>query len=231
MIEAVRCSIEEYKDRWDEHLPQVCLAIRSSRNRTTGISPNRMMLGREINTPVNLMIPTKEQKAKEPEEYREFLEESLQKAHQLAREKLKTEIVRNKTYHDRRALLQEFKVGDIVLWMDKARMNKLHPLYLGPALLTHKLSPCNFRILVNNQTFKVVNHDMIKICRDRKVPEWIIWKREELLKEQRALYCICRKPDDGFLMIQCSKCLEWFHAACIGPENSKLKNNNCHKCQ
>lgn len=38
------------------------------------------------------------------------------------------------------------------------------------------------------------------------------------------LYCVCRKPDEGELMIACDGCEEWFHAKCmnIRPELSNL---------
>ncbi|KAL5005383.1 hypothetical protein ScPMuIL_018839, partial [Solemya velum] len=40
---------------WDLHLPTVTMAYRSSIHETTGVTPNFMMLGREINTPLNIM--------------------------------------------------------------------------------------------------------------------------------------------------------------------------------
>ena len=38
------------------------------------------------------------------------------------------------------------------------------------------------------------------------------------------LYCVCRKPDEGELMIACDGCEEWFHAKCmnIKPELSNM---------
>jgi len=37
-------------------------------------------------------------------------------------------------------------------------------------------------------------------------------------KAGKPIYCTCRKPDDGLLMVGCDGCPEWFHAACIGLE-------------
>ncbi|KAI5962004.1 SPP1 [Candida theae] len=38
------------------------------------------------------------------------------------------------------------------------------------------------------------------------------------------LYCVCREPDEGELMVACDGCEEWFHARCmnIRPELSNL---------
>lgn len=36
------------------------------------------------------------------------------------------------------------------------------------------------------------------------------------------LYCICRKPDNGTLMISCDGCEEWFHTRCMKIESLHL---------
>ena len=41
---------------WDEHLPQVLLAYRSSVHATTGFTPNFLMFGREIILPLQAVI-------------------------------------------------------------------------------------------------------------------------------------------------------------------------------
>ena len=61
----------------------------------------------------------KEEKAEAPETYVEELEEQLKKAHELAREKLKTEILRTKKDYDVKAHIFSFKVGDVVLLLNK----------------------------------------------------------------------------------------------------------------
>ena len=44
------------------------------------------------------------------------------------------------------------------------------------------------------------------------------------------LYCVCHLPDDGSLMIQCSKCQEWFHTKCIYMQLSEpcIKRKSFH---
>lgn len=41
---------------WDRYLPQLAGAIRACINRSTGYSPNRLMLGREVNQPVDFIF-------------------------------------------------------------------------------------------------------------------------------------------------------------------------------
>ena len=52
-------------------------------------------------------------------------------------------------------------------------------------------------------------------------------KRARALKksqEEVPVYCICRLPDDGSVMVQCEKCSEWYHTSCVQiPKNSSKK--------
>ena len=46
-------------------------------------------------------------------------------------------------------------------------------------------------------------------------------------------YCICHKPDDGRLMVQCDQCEGWFHGVCVGvtsEEASSLDQYICPPC-
>ena len=45
---------ENHRD-WDEQLPYVTMAYRSTEHETTGMSPNMLMFGREVSTPLDLV--------------------------------------------------------------------------------------------------------------------------------------------------------------------------------
>ena len=55
-MDAVRCFVNKSQDNWDEHLSQLAGDIRSSMNRSTGFTPNKLMLGREVNLPADLVF-------------------------------------------------------------------------------------------------------------------------------------------------------------------------------
>ena len=47
-------------------------------------------------------------------------------------------------------------------------------------------------------------------------------KKTAAVEHDVVVYCICHKPDDGFLMVGCDGgCDNWFHSACVGidPQN------------
>ena len=83
-------------------MPQIAAAIRASVNRHTGFTPNKLMLGREVNMPLELMFaqsgPTQ---ADLPiENYVAQLQQDMLDANQQAREVLKTSQKRMKVDYD-----------------------------------------------------------------------------------------------------------------------------------
>ena len=40
-------------------------------------------------------------------------------------------------------------------------------------------------------------------------------KKKGDMKENKTVYCMCRKPDDGSKMVFCEMCEEWYHLKCI----------------
>ncbi|KAK3916596.1 Transcription initiation factor TFIID subunit 3 [Frankliniella fusca] len=55
------------------------------------------------------------------------------------------------------------------------------------------------------------------------------------MKRSRDEWCLCRGPDDGRRMIECSKCMDWFHYNCVGLLEKVTKEMEkvtwyCPKC-
>ena len=50
---------------WDAHIPYVMMSYRASEQETTGISPNRMMFGREVNLPLDLLVTQNQSQTRE----------------------------------------------------------------------------------------------------------------------------------------------------------------------
>ena len=82
----------------------------------------------------------------------------------------------------------------------------------------------------------VLNHDRIKLCKDRTLPAWIRqWKdnpkgEEEILSAGKE-YCICRKPWEGRFMIQCDDCDGWYHGSCVDITPSDALNIDRYRCR
>ncbi|MCG8045070.1 MAG: DDE-type integrase/transposase/recombinase, partial [Candidatus Thiodiazotropha endolucinida] len=212
IMDAVRCYVGKKAVIWDPHLPKLAGALRSSVNRQTGYTPNKLMLGREVNTPVDLVFPLPQSvETMEVGTFVKDLVQNMQKAHEIARQTLKSSQKIQKKRYDLRVLERSYNEGDIVYLMDtasiKGKCKKLSVPWKGPAIITKKISPALFRIKLKNAVF-TVNHDRIKPCRDRTLPNWIVNfiqkpKDSENNKnnEDSNIYCFCRTTWNNQFMI------------------------------
>ena len=240
LVEAIRCFLGKSQNKWDLHIQQIAGAIRSSVNRSTGFTPNKLMLGREVNTPAQLMFPIAHPDHETPEIYVQDLVKNIKEAHQTARNTLKTSLKRMKRDYDLKVLLRPYEEGDAVYLLDtavtKGKSRKLTAPWKGPAVILTKLSPFLFRVQLRNSVF-VTNHDRMTPCRDRKLPAWITNLRstpaDSLPKEDNSskVYCTCRKPYSGRFMIQCDFCQEWYHGSCINLTATEALDIDKFKCQ
>ena len=58
LMTMIRCFVSKSHDDWDEYLQVLAGAIRSTVQRNTGFTPNMLMLGREVSTPLDVMLGT-----------------------------------------------------------------------------------------------------------------------------------------------------------------------------
>ena len=132
LMDAVRCFIGKKQNQWDIYLPQLAGAMRSSVNRHTGYTPNKLMLGREVNTPADIMFPSPNSGPDEgTDKYVKDLVQNMKEAHETARRTLKTSQKRMKTKYDLRVLQRSYQEGDVVYLLDtasvKGKCRKLLP--------------------------------------------------------------------------------------------------------
>jgi hypothetical protein len=182
LMDAVRCYIDKAQDRWDEHLAQIAGALRSAVNRSTGFTANKLMLGREVDTPAHLMYPPPP-RAEEPDldAYVADLQKSMLLAHETARSQLRTTEKRLKRDYDLKMRSHTYEVGDFVYFLDtatvKGKCRKLSPSWKGPGLIVQKLSDHLYRVRTCKSVM-LTNHDRMQKCEDRDVPRWLLKARE-----------------------------------------------------
>lgn len=124
-MDAVRYFVGKSQDNWDEHLPQLADAIRSSVNRNTGFTPNQLMLGREVNLPADLVFrPTNKNEDKSIDDYFTRLQKSFRLSHEVARNALKTSQAHAKRDYDVKLYTGAYKVGDLVYVLDTAKVKE-----------------------------------------------------------------------------------------------------------
>lgn len=245
LMDAVRCFVSKTQKDWDEFLPQLACALRSSVNRMTGLTPNQMMLGREVNLPSDLVFrPPRNEVQENEQDYVDRLKEAMHQAHEVARENLKTNQKHMKRDYDLRMRKNEFKPGDLVYVLDmahvKGRNKKLDPPWKGPGIVAEKITSYVYKIKMEKRVV-VLNHDRLKKCYNRMIPKWLkrdknrIRDGETILDQNDDIYCLCRKGyQEGEFMIGCDSCDEWYHGPCVGitPEFADtLRFYECPRCQ
>ena len=90
VIEMLRGELKESQDDWDLHLPTCMMAYRSSvpRPDSTGETPNMLMLGREIEVPLDVITASTPDVEPPSTKYSLALQQRLASAHQAARRPL-----------------------------------------------------------------------------------------------------------------------------------------------
>lgn len=143
-MDAVRCFVSKTPGDWDESIPQIASALRLCVNRSTGFTPNMLMLGREIAHPVDLVYPLTltRHSDKDLDQYLAELIRNICIAHETARDTLNTTQSIMKRNYDLKILEKAYRVGDIVYVLDtatvKGKCRKLTPPWKGPGLIVNK---------------------------------------------------------------------------------------------
>ena len=197
IMQILRCFMQEYHGNWDVYLPLVAGAIRSSVNRSTGFTPNYLMLGREVMRPLDLMLPkligdVYPREANFVTKY----QTAFQRAHEIARQNLKSAQLRQKRDYDVKLKQTSYEVGDIVLRQKDAGVvgvsKKLLAPWSDPWIVAEVISATSYRI-VNRNRSTVVHHDKLKKCTNRSFPLWVLRRRQRII-------CGEEQYDDADLM-------------------------------
>jgi transposase InsO family protein len=166
---------------WDEIIPSLMFAYRSTVHTSTNQTPNLLVFGTQLRAPVDVMFGRPEAEMGEFRSYDEFVEDKLvkmEKAFEIARLTLKRCAERRKQYYDSRVRQHEYNVGDWVYYYSPRRYRgrnvKWARNYLGPMLLVKVLSSTNV-VLQQTKTSRpfVVHIDKIKKCLSPTPRSWL----------------------------------------------------------
>ena len=122
-------------DDWDDLLPAVMMAYRSSVHESTGFSPYRLMFGEECTLPMDVGLPSQDQDLPDPikNPYALWVPDALEVAYDQVHRHSGQAVLRQKQLNNKRAVRRLFSVGD---WTPAKNANWIHP-GLGPIWLCH----------------------------------------------------------------------------------------------
>ena len=178
LIEMLRGKLKDSQGDWDLQLPTCMMAYRSSVHESTGSTPNELMLGREIEVPLDVLTELSPDTSTPVSDYAQALKRRLAMAHEFARQNLKKTAVRQKRNYDKKMAGKPFQVGDSV-WLHqvrrkKGRNPKLDCPWEGPYLVTAVLSDVVYRIQRTQRARpKVVHSDRLKPYLGPPLKSWI----------------------------------------------------------
>ena len=82
--------VDKNQKDWDDHLSYVMSTYRADQHRSTGVSPNLLMLNRDVDAPIDVIVgalPTKTQ-IQCPIKYIEWMKSAMTGAFQFTHEQL-----------------------------------------------------------------------------------------------------------------------------------------------
>ena len=85
----------------DEHVPLLLMAYRTSAHDTTGVTPAKMMMGRDLRLPIDLFVGRPSEEV--PVHYAQQLHNRLERIHSFAREHLQLQSDKMKEHYDSHA--------------------------------------------------------------------------------------------------------------------------------
>jgi hypothetical protein len=192
LLQLIRCYIKGKQRSWDADLQLLAAAIRATPNRATGFTANMLFLGREIASPIDLVMRTSGSgsSSTDPSEYVVQLRKALQRAHDVSRESLKAYQVHQKQVYDSKLCEQLYEPGDLVYKLHSGSKTgehrKLKAVWMGPLLVTKVLGPALYKVKDRKGEY-VLHHDKLKICVDRHIPMWMQRLRHQFLQLDETL--------------------------------------------
>ncbi|KAK3097999.1 hypothetical protein FSP39_015198 [Pinctada imbricata] len=189
LLQMMRCFVSQSQEDWDAG------AYRSTPHTSTGLTPNRLMLGREVHLPEEVMFGLHQiSNAEDMAGYIERLRSSLGKCWEIARENLKMSSKNQKKLHDLRKFEHKLEVGDLVYIKDDTKKvgksPKLQPLWKGPAIVAKRLGPVLYEVQDKKKTH-VLHHNRLKPCFMETIPLWINRFRHSLKDDEDRVWTQC----------------------------------------
>ena len=133
-----------YTRDWDRYVPSVLMAYRASPHESTGLTPNKMMFGREVDLPIDVICGQPKEGHADASDYVDGLRQRLESAHEMARIQLKKSACYQSRHYNLKADKAEYDVGGTVMarvGTKKVGLSpKLQPKWDGPYIITHLLS-------------------------------------------------------------------------------------------
>lgn len=165
------------------------MAYRSAIHATSGCTPAKLMLGRDLKLPIDLIYGRPEEEpAQTVTEYATLMQEKMEQVHNFAWEHVKMKQRHNlNVVHEG----QYLKQGDPIWFHNPQRKQGLTPKlqrpWQGPYVITKKINDLVYRIQLNPRSKpKVVHRNRLWLYTGANAPTWFQNKTENVSEEHIA---------------------------------------------
>ena len=180
LIRMIRAYLRGEQRNWDLNLSCLAAAYRATPHEGTGLTPNLLMLGREVRLPAEVVFGSETSDGSSVMSYGEYVDDLCSKmkhAHEVAREHLKVAAQRQKVTYDAKCSVNKYSVGDYVWYLIETRKpdenKKLNCPFVGPFVVVHKMNDLDYMIQMDVKgTRKVVHHNKLKPYEGDMVLKW-----------------------------------------------------------
>ena len=165
---------------WDVHIPMLLMAYRSAVHDTSGCTPAKLMLGRDLRLPIDLIYGRPEEEpAQTVTDYAISMQEKVEHVHNFAREHIRMMSDKMKQRHDLNVANEghHLQQGDAVWFHNPQRKKGLTPKlqrpWQGPYIITKQINDLVYRIQLNPKSKpKVVHRNRLWRYTGANSPTW-----------------------------------------------------------
>jgi transposase InsO family protein len=182
LVHMISAYVDKVQSNWDENLPLLTAAYRSTVHESTNFTPNMLMLGREVHLPIELLVSGLPNDVSDApagtSQYVMDLKKRMTDVFHHAREHLGKTAEGQKKRYDTRIAKNNYQAGNMVYALDTTKKVGLSPklktdVWKGPLVVSRKISDLLFEVKGAPQTrTKILHHDRLKPYVSRDVPEW-----------------------------------------------------------
>ena len=183
LIDMLNCVADSAPWNWDKLVPFCALAYNANIHESTKESPAKMVFGRDLNLPTDLLTPHETQNDGHEndtctEDYVFKLQKHLHMVHDSARQNLQKANMKHCKYYNNRLNYTPFERGDQVYYFhaDKYANKEHNHKWKGPFTVVNKMSDCVYRIQEGpSKPCLVVHHNKLKkaYCRQPMDMSWL----------------------------------------------------------
>ena len=165
--------VNSHQNDWDTYLPMLTMAYRATPHSSTHVSPYCLLFGREITLPVDVMFgkPAAEHVHYNTiNEYVSNLQDSMEKVHAYARQRLRCAAKTQKSTYDKTLYGKPYSPGQLV-WLytpvkKKGISRKLARPWTGPFTVVKSLNDVTY-LIQKSKTSKIVHFNRLKMYRGK----------------------------------------------------------------